>query len=416
MCFQLHYHFLFRCERCETVLRFELPTGESPHEPQGSIHMDSDVLEYVKEVADSAGGLLVLEQGTRLNGGQFLLQEEVTIKIKLLLDRPCNVGQLAVLLDEEDILVLSDFLLSEGSLEAPVLMKLDMKQNMFPLLKNSVATMPASVVRRILPEQHDFPIVHDKPWSAELEPLTKMCTPDQKLALQSVLSMPPNGPPFLLLGPRGTGKTFLLVTAVCSFVLDARDRGFPLRVLVCTRDHTLASDFLERFQASFPSISLQELRIVQLIPEELNISWPHRKEYVCTVPAFRGDRDAILKHECLFVVSTFDTSARIVDLVPSGFFTHVLLDDCGHMLEPECIIPLHLVGGYTQVVICGDERQVRGCGLCMYGLHERQVRGCGLCMYGLHERQVRGCGLCMYGPHERQVRGCGLLNGTDVLM
>lgn len=360
-CLQFHYCLSFRCERCETILFFELPTGESPYETLGSIRMDCDVLAYVKEVA-SARGHLVLEQGTRLNGGQFLLQEDVTIRVKLLFDDPRDAGKLTVVLNEEDVVVLSDFLSSEGSLEAPVLLRLDVGESMFPVLRNAVATMPASVVRRILPEQHDFSVVHDRPLSEGLDLFTNGCTPDQKLALRSLLSVPPNGPPFLLLGTGGTGKTLLLVTAVCSFVLDARDRGFPLRVLVCTRDHTLASDFLERFHVSFSNISLPELRVVQLVPEELNITWPHREEHMCTVQVFRGERDAILRHECLFVVSTYDTLAQIVNLVPSGFFTHVLLDDCGHLIEPECIIPLHLIGGYTQVVICGNERQVRVCG------------------------------------------------------
>ena len=337
------------------VLHYEPAAGESPAAKLGFIHMDGDTLMYLRRVADSERAYMILEQGTRLNEGQFLLQEDVAIRVKLVLDH--SGSHLAVILNEEDLGVMSSFLTSEGSLVCPVLLKLNLKESKLGALRSAMATLPASVIRRILPEQSDFPNVRDQPLWAGLEPLTKKCSPDQTRALQSMLSVPPNGPPFLLLGPRGTGKTFLLVTAVCSFVLEAQDRGFPLRVLVCTQGHKSASDFLESFHTSFSGeLSLQELRALQLVPDGATIPWQHRE--VCTVSDFRGDRDRILKHEAMFVVSTYDTCREIVEVMPSGFFTHILLDECGQILEPECVVPLHLVGGYTRVIMCGDEYQV----------------------------------------------------------
>ena len=355
----------FRCEYFEAVLHVQPPTTvQSPSERLAYVHMNSDTLAYIKQVADRERAQMVLEQGTRLNKGQFMLQDDVVVRItRLVFDHTHSIDQLAVVLNEEDMEVLSDFLLSEGSLDAPVLLRLNFKDDTFHTLRQEVTTLPGSVIRRLLPEQNDFPAVRDQPLWAGLEPFTKKCSADQKLALQSMLSVPPNGPPFLLLGARGTGKTFLLVTAVCCFVQEAQERGFPLRVLVCSQDHRSASGFLQRFHDCLSEAPLQEqLHTVQLVPDGEDLCWEHKKECVCAVSAFRGDREKVLREEALLVVSTYGTSRQVVDMVPSGFFTHIILDGSGQLLEPECTIPLHLVGGYTRVVICGDERQVRGKG------------------------------------------------------
>ncbi|MPC69617.1 putative helicase mov-10-B.1 [Portunus trituberculatus] len=45
--------------------------------------------------------------------------------------------------------------------------------------------------------------------------------------------------------------------------------------------------------------------------------------------------------------------------MPNGHITHVFLDECGHSMEPEALVPLSgLVGRDTQVVLAGDPHQL----------------------------------------------------------
>lgn len=45
--------------------------------------------------------------------------------------------------------------------------------------------------------------------------------------------------------------------------------------------------------------------------------------------------------------------------IPSGHITHIFLDECGHAMEPEALVPLAgIVAEDCQVVLTGDPHQL----------------------------------------------------------
>jgi len=41
-----------------------------------------------------------------------------------------------------------------------------------------------------------------------------------------------------------------------------------------------------------------------------------------------------------------------------GAFSHIFIDESCQAMEPETLVPLSLAGEFTQVVLCGDPRQL----------------------------------------------------------
>ena len=62
---------------------------------------------------------------------------------------------------------------------------------------------------------------------------------------------------------------------------------------------------------------------------------------------------------CQIVITTTVTATQLVELPRlKGYFTHILIDEAGQILEPECIIPLALADAGTCVVLAGDHLQM----------------------------------------------------------
>ena len=58
------------------------------------------------------------------------------------------------------------------------------------------------------------------------------------------------------------------------------------------------------------------------------------------------------------VVATLSTSQSVADLLPRGYFSHILLDEAAQALETEAIMPLVLADSGTRVVLAGDHMQL----------------------------------------------------------
>ncbi|MEQ2231046.1 hypothetical protein ILYODFUR_035375 [Ilyodon furcidens] len=61
------------------------------------------------------------------------------------------------------------------------------------------------------------------------------------------------------------------------------------------------------------------------------------------------------------IVTTLITAGRLVSgAIPSGHFTHVFVDEAGHAVETECLVPLAgLLDAETgQLVLAGDPKQL----------------------------------------------------------
>ena len=58
------------------------------------------------------------------------------------------------------------------------------------------------------------------------------------------------------------------------------------------------------------------------------------------------------------MVATLSTSQSVAELLPRGYFSHILLDEAAQALETEAIMPLVLADSTTRVVLAGDHMQL----------------------------------------------------------
>ena len=165
----------------------------------------------------------------------------------------------------------------------------------------------------------------------------------QLKALNRMLSSNPSIP-YLLLGPFGTGKTYLLAAAVAKLI---EARGNQVRVLVCTHSKRGADGLYKDLQAKIKHISRYAARVVGY-----SESSQLRKAAVIHPDEIAPD--------FIVLVTTFGVALNLVDLVENGslIFSHIFIDEGAQCPEPEVLGALVLATTETRITIVGDNKQV----------------------------------------------------------
>ena len=157
--------------------------------------------------------------------------------------------------------------------------------------------------------------------------------------------------PFLILGPFGTGKTRLLVSAAINLTKQKTNC-----VLVCTHTNRGADYFCEHYCNEFNNQSppLRPTRVVPSAKAVENVIAPRHTKIVLPDNITTKDR---------LVVTTFITASLLKDIQKrswNGFprFTHILIDEGAQSTEPEVLCALTLGNSSTKIIIAGDNYQV----------------------------------------------------------
>ena len=268
--------------------------------------------------------------------------------------------------------------------------KFALKDSYFDSLQRFVASLTQATIQRVLP--CNFP--HFQPASLhEYHDLLNLqtCSEDQRNALATIVTSPANGPPVLVTGPFGTGKTRILALAAHYFLQCSTKQERKTSILVCTQQHASADAFIECL-----------VNLVISIPEKSYIArvkyqpkQGHRgshsdsamQRYERSHFEFKSDfsrRPPTNMHPYL-IVTTCQAAHGLKKVLPSGFyFTHILLDEVAQMREAEAIAPLCLANNSTKIVIAGDKHQVRFILKCCYRyfMHILTLKTCsGVCHY-----------------------------------
>ena len=171
-------------------------------------------------------------------------------------------------------------------------------------------------------------------------------------ALKRMLSCR-SGAPYLLLGPFGTGKTYVLAAAVERLM---RDPG--TRILVCTHQNVGADKIYRSLQEHCERIHLHVLR---LIPDNTGVKYNSSLIHPFSRKAVRQVTIQQLA-EWKVIITTFLTALSIKDklIQERGAlrFTHIIVDEGAQSREPEALGALVLADSNTRVIIAGDHRQV----------------------------------------------------------
>uniref|UniRef100_A0A673M8R7 RNA helicase n=1 Tax=Sinocyclocheilus rhinocerous TaxID=307959 RepID=A0A673M8R7_9TELE len=167
--------------------------------------------------------------------------------------------------------------------------------------------------------------------------------PEQKAAVQHILSGTSKPAPYLIFGPPGTGKTVTVVEAI----KQVNKSKATTHILACAPSNSACDLLCERLLGYVDAHRLYRLcapsRDPRTVPQKLLVRHIH---------------GVFLSYS----LSTYFVLAGM--LVSGGFakghFTHIFIDEAGQAVEPECIIGiaglLDPVKG--QLVLAGDPQQL----------------------------------------------------------
>lgn len=231
-----------------------------------------------------------------------------------------------------------------------------LKESYFDRLCSAVTGLPDHVIKRIVPRREDFqqypmlPSISQSHLALHLD----LCSDDQLEALAAAISSPGSGPPFLISGPFGSGKTRILAL-ISRFLFHQHDDKGCTRILVCTQQNVSADTFRECFSDLMEEKD-NSLEVVRLVPDYY--SRKHSGDYT-SLRSLSQDH-SLQKRNKVLVVTTCSTAYSTFQHrhLPSGYFTHILIDEAAQMREPEAVGPLCFATLNTKIILAGDQHQV----------------------------------------------------------
>lgn len=225
-------------------------------------------------------------------------------------------------------------------------------------LHKAIEDLPDHVITGILfPVERDFNT--DRRYCQDLaeytahDPILELDGLYQTDALNTALRCPP-GPPFLLTGPFGTGKT-RLIARLAHQILHSRPNS---RVLICvhhiqTADSYLDSFFLKLQGHPLPCDPIRFLGESEKKPSEFFFTAERKAKDV-----YYKKVDEICVAKPRLVVATTRSATQLKKIYGQDDFTHIFIDEAAQCIEPDAIIPLHLAGKDTKILLAGDHLQV----------------------------------------------------------
>ena len=174
----------------------------------------------------------------------------------------------------------------------------------------------------------------------------------QQEAAEAILNCPV-GPPFLVTGPFGTGKT-RLIARLTHQILHTEPKS---RVLISVHHNQTADSYPWSFFSNLSQHFSLPCKLIRLVPYAKKASTNAKRNMIITCTA-----NQFWQHcqEVRLVVTTNGTAGRLMKDVglPHGYFTHIFLDEAAQCTEPEALMPLLLAGPHTKIVLAGDHLQV----------------------------------------------------------
>uniref|UniRef100_A0A671X1J2 RNA helicase n=1 Tax=Sparus aurata TaxID=8175 RepID=A0A671X1J2_SPAAU len=175
--------------------------------------------------------------------------------------------------------------------------------------------------------------------------------PEQYRAVQHIVAGSSKPAPYLVFGPPGTGKTVTVVEAIKQI----EKNQASCHILACAPSNSAADLLCKKILDHVDEHKVFRMyassRDPNLVPEEF-------KTRVCLRFEFPA-KEKLMQYRIM--VTTLLTAGRLVTGdIPEGHFTHIFVDEAGHAVETECLVPLAglLCAESGQVVLAGDPKQL----------------------------------------------------------
>ena len=177
---------------------------------------------------------------------------------------------------------------------------------------------------------------------------------EQKAAVSGVLASVARPSPYLIYGPPGTGKT---VTVVESILQTLMSSGPSTRMLVSAPSNAAADLLCERLEPYMSPNSMS--RIIAYSRERNTVSNAVMKftHYDNAEGAFVCPpvEELMMKK---VVIMTISTSGKNPNIGLNNHFTHVFVDEAGHVTEPELASCFGSAKASAVIVLAGDPKQL----------------------------------------------------------
>ncbi|XP_053355474.1 putative helicase mov-10-B.1 [Clarias gariepinus] len=180
--------------------------------------------------------------------------------------------------------------------------------------------------------------------------------PEQKAAVQHILSGQHKPAPYLIFGPPGTGKTVTMVEAIKQVIKSSPG----VHLLACAPSNSACDLLCERLLGFVDSHRLFRLyassRDSRTVPHKLL----KYSNWVESQDSFVSPSKETLMDYTVIVVTLITAGRLVSGGIPVGHFSHIFIDEAGQAVEPECVVGiaglLHPEKG--QLVLSGDPKQL----------------------------------------------------------
>ncbi|KAF0022536.1 hypothetical protein F2P81_025162 [Scophthalmus maximus] len=157
---------------------------------------------------------------------------------------------------------------------------------------------------------------------------------EQFRAVKHIVAGSSRPAPYLVFGPPGTGKTVTLVEAIKQI----EKTQASCRILACAPSNSAADLLCKKILDHVDDFKVFRMyassRDPKMVPEELKACSNLVGDCYLYPP-----KEKLMEYRV--VVTTLLTAGRLVSGgVPTGHYTHVFVDEAGHAVETECLVPL----------------------------------------------------------------------------
>nr|XP_043619142.1 probable RNA helicase SDE3 [Erigeron canadensis] len=167
------------------------------------------------------------------------------------------------------------------------------------------------------------------------------------------------GPPYVIHGPPGTGKSVTLTEAILQLYKTRRTS----RMLVCAPSNSAADHILEKLvmqtaveirKDNIMRLNAPSRAISDIKSEFLEFCLIDEEEMGFSCPIF----EQFVRYR--IIISTYVSASLLyAEGLKTGYFTHIFLDEAAQASEPETMIPIsHFYRRDTVVVLAGDHMQL----------------------------------------------------------
>ncbi|XP_041083835.1 putative helicase MOV-10 [Polyodon spathula] len=181
--------------------------------------------------------------------------------------------------------------------------------------------------------------------------------PEQEMAVKCIVAGTSRPAPFLVFGPPGTGKTVTIVEAIKQVHFTLKDS----RILACAPSNSASDLLCQRLLQHVDKHAIYRLNAFSRDPGDLPADILPCSNWDSSLQSFVFPAKEVLMEKYRILVTTVVTAGRLVSGgIPPGHFSHIFIDEAGHAVEPECIIPVAglLNKDQGQLVLAGDPKQL----------------------------------------------------------